>query len=125
VGVVAAVAAVIVGISFLVAGGSKLAAKHSWPEQARGLGAPLWAIPIVPWVELVLGAALIVQLGRRASAACAIALLVVFTALIANRLRHGEHPPCSCFGAWSASPIGARHLLRNAALLAAAIVALL
>jgi uncharacterized membrane protein YphA (DoxX/SURF4 family) len=121
---VGALAAVVVGISFVVAGGSKLAAGESWPSQAKGLGAPRWTIPIVPWVELALGAALIAQLWRRASAALAIALLLAFTAMIANRLRQGEHPPCACFGAWSASPIGPGHLLRNAALIAVAAIAL-
>jgi len=116
--VVAAVAGVLLGLSFVVAGGSKIAAAGSWPEQARGLGAPRWAIPAVPWIELVLGAVLVVQLAPLAAGAAAVGLLVVFTVLIARRLAAGEHPPCACFGAWSASPIGWRHLVRNGALLA-------
>lgn len=121
---IATVAAVIVGLSFVVAGASKLASGRAWPEQARGLGAPAVVIPILPWAELALGAALIVQLARRLSAAIAIVLLVAFTALIAHRLRQGRHPPCACFGAWSATPIGVRHLLRNAALTALACIAM-
>jgi uncharacterized membrane protein YphA (DoxX/SURF4 family) len=122
---VAALAAAVVGLSFVIAGGSKLAAKQVWPDQARGLGAPSWTIPIVPWLELVLGAALIVQLARRPSAAIALVLLSAFTALIVNQLRQGLHPPCACFGAWSASPIGRRHLIRNAFLLALAAIAMI
>ncbi len=48
----AAIAAVIVGAAFVVAGASKLAAHDSWPAQAAGLGAPAWTVPIVPWFEL-------------------------------------------------------------------------
>jgi uncharacterized membrane protein YphA (DoxX/SURF4 family) len=123
--VVVTAASVVLGLCFLIAGGSKLAARDSWPVQARGLGAPQWVIPIVPWVELSLGAALVVQLGRRGSALVSIALLVAFSALIARRLRQGQHPPCACFGAWSATPIGPRHLLRNAVLIAIGCLALM
>ena len=37
---VAVVASVLLGLAFLVAGGSKLAAGRAWPDEARGLGAP-------------------------------------------------------------------------------------
>jgi uncharacterized membrane protein YphA (DoxX/SURF4 family) len=117
------VAAIALGLAFLVAGGSKLAARESWASQARGLEAPSWSIPLVPWVELVLGAALVAQLGRRAMAVGAAALLVSFTVLIAARLREGKRPPCACFGAWSARPIGIGHVVRNAVLLSLALVA--
>ncbi len=118
------VAAVLVGVAFVVAGGSKLAARDSWPPQARGLGAPAWTIPVVPWVELVIGATLIVQLLRMPMAAAAALLLLVFSALIVRKLAAGEHPPCACFGAWSAKPIGWGHVARNATLLGLAIVAM-
>ncbi len=121
---VALIASIVVGAAFLVAGGSKLAAGAAWPNQARGLGAPAWSIPIVPWVELVLGAVLVTQLARRPAAVLAIGLLVVFTALIAKRLSEGARPPCACFGAWSATPLSWRHLARNAALIVAAVLAL-
>jgi hypothetical protein len=44
----AVVASVVVGVAFVVAGASKLAAGPSWPVQARGLGAPDWSIGLVP-----------------------------------------------------------------------------
>jgi hypothetical protein len=43
-------------------------------------------------------------------------LLAAFTAAIAAALKHGRRAPCRCFGA-SGTPLGARHLLRNAILL--------
>lgn len=123
--IVAVVAGVLLGLSFLVAGGSKIAAAGSWPEQARGLGAPAWTTPLVPWVELALGALLVTQVAPVPAGIAAIALLVVFSALIARRLAAGEHPPCACFGAWSASSIGWRHLVRNVVLIALGVVVVL
>lgn len=122
---VSLLASIALGVAFLVAGGSKLAAAASWPSQARGLGAPDWSIPIVPWFEIALGAVLVTQLARIPAAATALATLVVFSLLIARRLREGVRPPCACFGAWSASPLSWRHLARNAGLIALAILAML
>ncbi len=122
---IAPIAAVLVGSAFVVAGGSKLAARESWPMQASGLGAPSWTIPLVPWVELTIGALLIVQLIRAPMAVAALLLLVVFTILIVRKLAVGEHPPCACFGAWSAKPIGWGHVARNATLMVLAVLATL
>jgi uncharacterized membrane protein YphA (DoxX/SURF4 family) len=120
----ALVASVVLGLAFLLAGGSKLAAGPAWPAQANGLGAPAFVVPVVPWLELVVGAALVLHLAAPAAAVVALVLLVAFTGLIARRLSQGERPPCACFGAWSATPIGPSHLLRNGALIVLAIVAL-
>ncbi|MFI1581741.1 MauE/DoxX family redox-associated membrane protein [Embleya sp. NPDC020630] len=46
-------------------------------------------------------------------------LLLAFTVAIAGALRRGRRSSCRCFGA-SDAPLGARHLARNAVLLAAA-----
>ena len=118
-------AAVVVGVAFVVAGGSKLAARDTWPEQARGLGAPTWTVPLVPWVELVIGSLLIVQIARPVVAVAAALLLAAFTALIVRKIVAGEHPPCACFGAWSAKPIGWGHIARNTGLLVLAVTAAL
>lgn len=125
VSLVATVASVILGASFLVAGASKLAEREAWPAQARGLHAPAVVIPIVPWWELVLGALLVVQGGRPFVAVLALATLLAFSVLIARRLAAGDHPPCACFGAWSATPIGSRHLVRNGVLMVLAVLAML
>lgn len=110
------VSSVLLGAAFVVAGASKLAAGEAWPPQARDLGAPVWSVRVVPWVELALGAVLVVQVARRLAAIAALGLLVAFTALIVARLREGRRPPCACFGAWSAKPLGAGHVARNAVL---------
>lgn len=118
------VASVIVGVAFVVAGASKVAAGPSWPATAREMGAPPFTIPFVPWVEIAVGAALVAQLAVPIPAIAALALLGAFTALILVRLSQGDRPPCACFGAWSAEPLGRTHVVRNAVLLLLAVLAL-
>jgi uncharacterized membrane protein YphA (DoxX/SURF4 family) len=122
--VVSLVASVLLGVAFVVAGASKLAARQAWTTQAVGLGAPFFLAPYVPWVELTVGALLIAQVAEPVPVLVAIALLLLFSALIAKRLSEGRHPPCACFGAWSAKPIGPEHLMRNGLLLVLAVLAL-
>lgn len=121
--VVGLVASIVVGVAFLVAGASKVAAGGRWPVTAREMGAPGFTIPFVPWVELAVGAALIVQLAVPFPALAALGLLIAFTALIVIRLSGGDRPSCACFGAWSAEPIGRVHVIRNAILMALAVLA--
>lgn len=115
--VVALIASWVLGSAFVLAGASKLAAGAAWRPQALELGAPAWTVPFVPWLELAVGAALVAQLVEPVPAVVAIVLLLAFTALIGRRLAQGRRPACACFGAWSARPIGAGHLVRNAVLL--------
>lgn len=122
---VAAIAAVVVGVAFLVAGGSKIVARDAWPAQARELGAPAIVIPVVPWVEIALGALAVAQLWLPVVGVVAALMLVAFTVLIVVRLSQGKRPACACFGAWSASPIGAGHVVRNMVLLVLAMTAAL
>ena len=121
---VALVASILLGLVFLVSGGSKVAAGPAWPEQARGLGAPTFVVPLLPWVEIVLGAVLVMQLSPVVAAVTALVVLAAFTALIARRLSQGRHPPCACFGAWSAKPLGPSHVARNFGFMALGVLAL-
>ena len=88
------------------------------------MGAPAVVIPVLPWFEIALGAVLVVQAARVAAAVVALIVLVAFTALIVRRLAQGQHPPCACFGAWSAKPLGWSHVVRNVALMVVAVVAI-
>jgi uncharacterized membrane protein YphA (DoxX/SURF4 family) len=112
------------GLVFLVAGGSKVAAGAHWPAQAAGLGVPHRVAPLVPWFELVVGAVLLAGLWRPWPATVALVTLAVFTAVLAWHLAHGRQPACACFGAWSAEPIGVGHLVRNGVFVALAIVSI-
>ena len=75
-------ASIVLGLVLLVGGGAKIAAGPAWPEQAAGLGAPALAVPVLPWIEVVLGAILVMQLAPVAAAAAALVVLAAFTALI-------------------------------------------
>ncbi len=122
---VALVAAILVGAAFLLAGGAKIAAGPAWPTQAADLGAPSLVVPFVPWLEILVGAALCAQLARPVAGAVAAGMVIAFSALLVLRLAQGQRPPCACFGSWSAKPLGWQHLARNAVLLALALVAAL
>jgi len=122
---VAAVAAVAVGVVFVAAGWSKLVRREVWIQQAGGLRVPAWVARGVPVAEVVLGALLVSQIARSVVGSVAALVLVAFTSLILVRLTEGERPPCACFGGWSATPLGAWHVARNAALIVLAMVAAL
>ena len=122
---VGVVASILLGVVFLVAGASKIAAGPEWRAQARDLGAPASIAPMLPWLEIVLGAILVVQLAPVAAAVAALVVLGAFTALIARRLAEGRHPPCACFGSWLAKPLGPGHVARNVGFMALAVIAAL
>jgi uncharacterized membrane protein YphA (DoxX/SURF4 family) len=124
VNVVGTIAGVVVGLVFVVAGASKLAAGDRWPAQARDLGAPGWVATLLPWVELVVGALLVVQLLVPWPAVAAMVMLLGFSILLALRMRDADRPSCACFGQWSDSEIGVGHLVRNGVFFALAVLAL-
>ncbi len=53
----------VVGIAFLISGGAKVTDRAAWRRQAAAMRAPTWAVPALPWVELVVGAALVTRLA--------------------------------------------------------------
>jgi uncharacterized membrane protein YphA (DoxX/SURF4 family) len=112
-------------VAFVVAAVTKLVDLRIWRQQARGLGAPSWIVPFVPPVELLAGALLVGQVARRPVAAAALVMLVAFSAVIVVNLRAGRRPPCACFGAWSARPIGWNSVARNLLLMVLAAVAVI
>lgn len=122
---VAVAAAIVVGAAFVLAGAAKIAMGARWPAQAREFGVPPQLAQFVPWWEVVVGALLAAQVARPITAWIAAATLVVFSASVGLQLARGQHPPCACFGSWSPAPVGPRTLVRNAALIAVAVVAAL
>ena len=120
---VAVVAGVVLGAVLLLSGAAKLAAGPRWAAQAAALGSPAVAVPVLPWLEIGLGALLVTGVWRPVVALAAAALLTVFTALLVVRLVQGRRPPCACFGAWSTRPIGVGAVARNVVLIALALLA--
>jgi uncharacterized membrane protein YphA (DoxX/SURF4 family) len=119
----AVAAAIVLGAVLLLSGAAKLAAGPRWVAQAQALGAPASAVPVVPWLEVALGALLVGGVYRTVVALAAAALLVVFTVLLVVRLVQGLRPPCACFGALSTRPVGPGSVVRNVVLLALALIA--
>ena len=117
------IAAVLVAIALLVAGIAKLARPALWRTQSGGMGVPATVAGVVPFVELGVGALLMVQLQRHAVAWAAVALFVAFTSLLGLRLAQGKRPPCACFGSLSSKPIGPGHVARNLVLIGVAVLA--
>jgi uncharacterized membrane protein YphA (DoxX/SURF4 family) len=122
--VVGVVAGVVLGLVFLAAGVLKLIAGPDWLKQAADMDVSRPMAIAVPYVEIVVGVLLVVQLFTPWPAVVAVGMLVVFTVVIVRRIRDGSRPPCGCFGSRSKRPLGAYHLVRNLVFLALALLAL-
>ena len=94
-------------------GGTRTAAvEFGVPERLAGLVAE-----VLPFLELVIGIALVPSSTARFAALAAAALLLAFSAAIVNAMAHGRAPDCHCFGQVHSAPAGWRTLLRNLVLL--------
>jgi len=111
--VIGRIAAIALGIVFVVAGGTKVAAGPTWIAQARQMGATQVVATAVPGVELILGALLVTGIAMPAPAIAAIVLLVAFSVVTAPPIEKGRDPSCACSGTCPTRPLGEAHLLRN------------
>lgn len=114
---VGTVAAVTVGVIFIVSGGLKLVGRDDWMRQSADLGVSDRLARVVPWYEALLGALMLSGLFRPWPAMAATLTLMVFTWFLVRRMLDGTRPPCACFGSRSTRPLGSRHLIRNGALI--------
>jgi hypothetical protein len=73
--------------------------------------------------EFTIATLLLLPTTRTYGSIAAMGLLLIFSALIASRLRAGQAPACFCFGTRSAAPISSLDLARNGALGVLAVVA--
>ena len=78
-----------------------------------------WMAKILPWVELALGAMLVIGAGVRWAGLVASALLVVFMIALAHAALGGLEINCGCFGNNSVKP--STELARDVGLLAVAL----
>jgi uncharacterized membrane protein YphA (DoxX/SURF4 family) len=117
-------ARVALGVALLVAAVTKIGAGTRWIDQATSLGVSRPIAVVLPWFELVTGAALVAGLAEPWPATIAVGLLAIFTAWIAVHLLRGERPPCACFGSFSVAPLSWWHVARNGALIALGVLAL-
>lgn len=117
----------VLGAVLLIAGLSKLtgraafrAAVAEYQVLPASLVAPFAAF--VPWLEVTLGALLLLGLGTTAAAAIATPLFLSFVLAIAVNLARGRHFNCHCFGSVQSDPIGWPALIRSLAFAGAALV---
>ncbi len=107
------VASLVLGAVFIVSGVTKIASPVQWRTQSADLGVPASIAPVVPFLELGVGALLVSQFARSLAALAAGMLLIAFTILLVVRIAQGRRPPCACFGALSTKPIGWGNVVRN------------
>jgi uncharacterized membrane protein YphA (DoxX/SURF4 family) len=124
--VVAAVARVVLAVTFAISGAAKVRSRRALPAAMRAFGVPARAAGVaaivVPAVELALAVALLVAWTSRWPVWVAIVVLVAFTALLVRAAV--RHVPCPCFGVVDDAPVGPVAVVRNGAFLAIAVLAL-
>ena len=123
--IVGLIAGIAVGLVLVAAGVLKLVEGPGWSKQAADMDVSRPIALVVPYVEIVVGVLLALQLFQPWPAIAAVALFVAFTVVIVRRLADGSRPPCSCFGSRSKRPLGVYHVVRNLVFLAGALVALI
>ena len=82
------------------------------PEQLISLAAIL-----IPVTEIIIGAAILLGLRTALMSQFAVAMLVMFTAVIAAKLSEGAQVNCACFGPLGSEKISETTILRNIILL--------
>jgi uncharacterized membrane protein YphA (DoxX/SURF4 family) len=76
----------------------------------------------LPWVELIIGLALILGVRARCGAAVAVLLMGVFLAGIAQAVYRGLDIECGCFGTGDGSKVGFRRLAEDVGLLLLSVI---
>ena len=118
---------VIVGLALLVAALGKIGDPaalatqvghfHVVPESSRNLIALT-----LPWIELMAGLALVLNVRARSGAWLALGLMVAFTLAVAQAMARHLNFECGCFGSADATRVGLKKLLENLALTVTAVV---
>ena len=122
-------ARVVLGLLFLYAASLKLVDLPTFASSIEGYRitpnewSPMIALA-VPSVEVVVGLALVAGLHARGAALLSAAMLIAFSAAIAQAMVRGINIDCGCFGASSPQKADSLALLRNSALLLLAMAVL-
>ncbi|KUG59452.1 hypothetical protein AVL62_07245 [Serinicoccus chungangensis] len=120
-----ALAALLLALVLGLAGLAKLSAPGATADMVRALRLPGGLRPavverVLPWVELASAVLLLTPwlVTYAAGAGTALALCLVFTAVVARALRMHPRPDCACFGRIGDHRITTRTLVRNLLLVA-------
>lgn len=120
---IARLCAAIVGSIIAVAGATKLTDFQQWRLDARAQHVWPFVALVLPPIELLLGALLIVLAPSALVLGSATLLLLVFTAFLLAQIASKSAVPCACFGSKSKRPPSLRDVLRNVAMMALLFVA--
>jgi hypothetical protein len=117
----------VLGGLLLLAGATKLADRESFRQAVneyevlpRQLELPFAVI--LPWLEITIGALLLLGLGSAIAAWLAVPIFLSFGVAIGVNLLRGRHFDCHCFGSVHSERIGWLPLFRSAALVLVALV---
>ncbi|GAB3630724.1 hypothetical protein GCM10027421_00770 [Microbacterium shaanxiense] len=131
VGIVIDVATGLIAVTLLWSGLAKLRTPLLTLKAMQSLGAPAFLQKrgfafSLPFVELLLGAALIVTPGpfRFTASALATAMFAVFTFYVARAVAQRTEVACNCFGSSSSEPVDRFTVARNCFLVAGGVLAL-
>ena len=118
-------AAVALGLVFEWSGVAKVASRDAWQVAGTPFSTGKAAVDrlvrmALPWLEVVVGALLILRIQPIPVATVALVMLVVFTVALARVLATGQRPSCMCFGATRAQPVSWVSVSRNLVLVAVA-----
>jgi thiol-disulfide isomerase/thioredoxin len=111
---------------FALAAATKLLDQPGVRETLRAFRVPARFVPAaalaLPVGEGLVSVALLLTPTARPGGVLGALLLLTFMVGIAASMRRGERPDCHCFGQATSAPIGRGTLVRNAVLLAVAVV---
>ena len=118
-----------IGLVFVLAALGKIGDLPWFGQQLHNYHlAPLWAENAIaittPWIELLAGLALVLNVRARAGAVITFAAMIVFTLAVAAAWARGLDFNCGCFGKLGAATIGARKFAENVGLTLVAALAL-
>lgn len=115
----AVLGAMILSVTFTLAGISKLRDPHGTLQAALAFGVPRSAAGVLaialPLLELSLAVAFLTPI-RRLAGLLAVVLLFVFTCVVVRAWRTGSNLKCACFGSRS-KPVSRGTIARNGALI--------
>ncbi len=117
-----------VGVVFIAAALAKIGDPGSFATQIHHFRIAPVALEnlvavLLPWVELLTGLALVLQVRPRSGAWLAAAMMAAFTIMVASAMARHLDFECGCFGTADATRVGAKKLLENLALTGAALIA--
>lgn len=120
---VARASALVLAAVFGAAAVAKAARPRTTRESLSALGLPVPAILAiaVPAVEGLL--AVVLVLAPKPAARVSLVVLALFTAFLWRAVARGTAAPCACFGSSRSEPVSSTEIVRNALLLALAVVA--